>query len=130
MASWNEVVQRVSRELDVELSGDAEFTVNIRRQDHTGAREQLVVVSHYRSWGREMIEIRSAFGEASRYDSDKLLEDNLNLPLGAVARHGRYLVLVHKACLEDLSATGVMFLLTQLGLLADVLEGRTGEDLF
>ena len=130
MAAFRDVVQRASRELDVELTGDAEFTANIKRNDQGTEREQLVVVSHDRSWGREMVEIRSAFGEASRYDAEKLLEDNLNLPLGAVARHGRYLVLVHKACLEDLTTDGVMFLLTQLGFLADVLEGRTGEDLF
>ena len=86
--------------------------------------------SRYEAWGRQMIEIRSAFGESGDYDATSLLTDNLNLPLGAVALHGRFLVLLHKACLDDISVEAALFLLTRVTLLADVLEGRAGKDRF
>ena len=59
-----------------------------------------------------------------------LLADNLQLPLGAVAAHGQFLVLVHKAPLEHLSVDGVLYLLEQVSLVADVLEEQAGSDRF
>ena len=93
-------------------------------------RAQRVIVHHFTAWGRSMVEFRSAFGELGDYKPASLLANNLHLPLGAVACHGRYLVLVHKACLEDISVDAAMFLLTRISLLADRLEGRRGGDRF
>lgn len=95
-----------------------------------GAREQRVTVHRYVAWDREMIELRSAFGEIEQAPAPELLAESLRLPLGAVAADGRFLVVVHKACLEHLSVEGVVFLLSRICLLADTLEERTGRDRF
>lgn len=112
------------------METDAEIALTLERQTEEGVRSQRAMIRHYRSWGRDMFEIRSAFGEVDEYEPETLLSDNLRLPLGAVARHGSFLVLVHKGCLEDLSVDAVLFLLTRIGLLADLLEGRRGGDRF
>ncbi len=88
------------------------------------------MVRHYTAWGVDLIELRSAFGEAGRFDPHKLLADSLQLPLGAIARHGRFLVLLHKVCLTHTSVDGVLFLLSRMSMLADVLEERSGADRF
>ncbi len=98
------------------------------RTSDGAVREQAVLVTRYAAWGREMIELRSAFGEAGSYAVEGLLEQNLTLPLGAIARHGNFLVLVHKACLSDLTVDGVLFLIDRVGATADTLEARTGGD--
>ena len=77
-----------------------------------------------------MLEFRSAFGEIGDYDAESLLVESLRLPVGAVALHGRYLVVAQKDALEDLSEEAVVRMLTRVSLLADVLEGRSGTDRF
>jgi hypothetical protein len=130
MATWAELQDQARRSYALDQDDEAEFALTLERRVEGGVRAQRVLVRRYESWGRVMVEIRSAFGEVGDYHALSLLEDNLTLPLGAVAAHGRYLVLVHKACLEDHSVEGVVFLLTQIGVLADVLEGRRGGDRF
>jgi hypothetical protein len=130
MATWEGVVRRASREVQVEASA-GELSLTISRTAPSGAiREQRVMVTRYRAWDRDMIEIRSAFGEAGRYAAEGLLAENLGLPLGAIAMHGRYLVVVQKACLEDLTDDGAWFLVARIGDLADALEGRSGADVY
>jgi hypothetical protein len=130
MATWSDVQARVRREYTLELDQADEFAVTLERKDTDKTRKQRVMVRRYQAWGRDMLEIRSAFGEIGEYQAESLLADNLNLPLGAIALHGKFLVLVQKACLEDLSLDGVLFLLARVSLLADVLEGRKGGDRF
>ena len=130
MATWNEVSGQARRDHTLDHEVDGEFALTIERTDAGKLRKQRVLVRRFISWGREMVEVRSAFGAVGDWDPQALLSDNLNLPLGAVAVHGKYLVLVHKACLEDLSVDGVLFLVRQISLLADILEGRLGIDRF
>ncbi len=130
MARWHEVQERVRQEFTLDADEAHEFAITIERHDDSGVRAQRVMVRHYEAWGHEMIELRSAFCEAGRFDPDRLLEDNLKLPLGAIARHGRFLVLLHKASLTHVSVEGVLFLITRLSTLADVLEERGGGDRF
>lgn len=130
MASWSEVQERLRRDHDLDVDEADEMGLTMSRQEGDLTRAQRVIVRHYPAWGREMIEVRSAFGELGDYDPAQLLGDNLNLPLGAVALHGRYLVLVQRACLDDLPLEGVLFLVTRITMLADVLEGRKGIDRF
>ncbi len=130
MASWSEVQERLRRDHVLDVDDPDEMGLTMQRQEGDLLRAQRVIVRHYPAWGRAMIEVRSAFGELGDYDPAQLLGDNLNLPLGAVALHGRYLVLVQRACLDDLPLEGVLFLVTRITMLADVLEGRKGIDRF
>jgi hypothetical protein len=130
VAQWRDVQERLRKEHELDADEADEMGLTMQRREGDVVREQRVIVRRYPAWGREMIEVRSAFGEIGDYDAAQLLQDNLNLPLGAVALHGRYLVLVQRACLDDLPLEGVMFLVTRMTMLADVLEGRKGADRF
>lgn len=130
MATWNELKARVRAEWTLDVDEADEFALTLARSEAGAAREQRVMVRRFEAWGRDMIEIRSAFGEVGDYDPLVLLRDNLNLPLGSVALHGRYLVLVHKTVLDVVSVEGAVFLLTRVSMLADVLESRSGLDRF
>jgi len=130
MATWAELQERVRRDYVLDVDQPGEFAMTVERREGETVRAQRVLCRLFDAWGHEMIELRSAFGEAGDYDSGGLLQDNLNLPLGAVALHGKYLVLVHKTCLEHITVDGALFLLTQVSLLADVLEARRGTDRF
>jgi hypothetical protein len=89
-----------------------------------GGREQRVMVRRFEHWGRELIEIRSAFGELGELDPAELLREVLVLPLGGIALHGRFLVMVHREFLDDLPVDGVLFLISRVALVADHLESR------
>lgn len=130
MATWPEVLDEARRQFQLDADEGHEFALTVPRERSSGHRAQRVMVRHYRAWDRDMIEVRSAFGEAGEHDADAMLVENLQLPLGSVARHGRFLVLVHKACLDHLTVDGALFLLTRISQLADVLEERGGADRF
>lgn len=130
MASWSEVQERLRTTHDLDVDDADEVALTLERVEGGKKRGQRVMIRRYTAWGREMIELRSAFGELSDYDPAALLAENLNLPLGAIAAHGKFLVLVDRACLDDLPVEGVLFLMTRLCMLADVLEGRSGADRF
>ena len=130
MAKWAEVQERVRVQFNLDRDDEHEFSLTTERHDVSGSRAQRVMVRHYTAWDNDMIEIRSAFAEASDLDAEAMLTDSLQLPLGAIALHGRFLVVVHKAVLEHVSIEGVLFLLTRISLLADVLEQRQGGDRF
>ena len=127
MALWEDVQARLRRDYRLDVDDQDELALTLERTDAGVVRQQRVMVRRYIAWGRQMIEFRSAFGEIGATDPVSLLVENLSLPLGSIALHGRYLVLVEKACLDDLGLEGVMFLLTRLSLLADVLEQRLGH---
>jgi hypothetical protein len=95
-----------------------------------GERAQRVLARRYVSSGVEMVELRSAFAEARALGAPELLEANLTLPVGAVAQHGRFLVLVQKAVVTHTTVEGLLWQLTQVSLLADGLEQKEGTDRF
>ena len=130
MATWTELADRLRRTYTLETDDPDELALTLERKEGAVVRGQRVMLRRYAAWGREMIEIRSAFGEAGEYEAEALLIENLTLPLGAIAIHGRYLVLIQRACLDDLQVEGVLFLMTRSSMLADVLEGRGGVDRF
>jgi hypothetical protein len=130
LATWSEVQQRLRRSHELDVDDADEVALTLERTEGDKKRAQRVMIRRYTAWGREMIELRSAFGELGDYDPAALLAENLNLPLGAIAAHGKFLVLVDRACLDDLPVEGVLFLMTRLCMLADVLEGRSGGDRF
>ena len=127
MAAWPELRARLRR--DFAIVGDEADELTITVEIH-GKRAQRVMVHRYRWDDVDMIELRSAFGEEGEYDPAGLLADNLQIPLGAIAQHGRFLVLVQKTPLADITVDGVVFLATRVGLLADALEHRVGKDRF
>lgn len=127
MAIWEDVQARLRRDHKLDVDDQDEIALTLERSDKGVSRQQRVMLRRYVAWARQMIEIRSAFGEIDNADPVSLLVENLNLPLGSIALHGRYLVLVDKACLDDLTVDGVTFLLTRVSLLADVLEQRLGR---
>lgn len=130
MATWAEVQERLRRGYELDVDASDEIALTLDRTEGDKKRAQRVMLRHYTAWGRDMIELRSAFGELGDYDPAGLLAENLTLPLGAIAAHGKYLVLVDRACLDDLPVEGVLFLMTRICMLADVLEGRGGTDRF
>jgi len=130
VARWPDLKDLVRRTHTLDVDEDDEFAVTIARQDGKSNRAQRVMVSRYQAFGQTMIEYRSAFGEITDYDPEQVLAESLRLPIGAVALHGRYLVLVQKDCLDDITEDAVVRTLTRISLLADVLEGRTGGDRF
>jgi hypothetical protein len=129
VATWAEVQAQVRRSFQLDRDDEDEFALTIARQA-ADPREQRVMVRRYRAWEREMIEFRSAFGELGDSDPESLLRESLHLPLGGIALHGRFLVIVHRECIEPLSVESVLFLLTRISLVADELEEKRGDDRF
>ncbi len=130
MATWEAVREQVRARYPLDVDEPDEFAITLTREDGHGERAQRVMVSRYTAFGVDMVEFRSAFGELGEYDAEGLLVESLRLPVGAIALHGRYLVVVQKDCLDDLSEEAVVRMLTRVSLLADVLEGRGGGDRF
>ncbi len=130
MATWAEVQKQVRLRFKLDRDDEHEFSLTTERHDVSGSRAQRVMVRQYSAWGTDMIEVRSAFAELGELDTAALLEDSLHLPLGSIALHGRFLVVVHKAVLEHISVEGVIYVLTRISMLADVLEERGGGDRF
>lgn len=130
MATWQEVRERLLAEYALDTDDENELSLTFERRHGATDRAQRVMIRTYTAWGRPMIEIRSAFGPAGALDPATALADNLTLPLGAIALHGKFLVLVHKAPLGDLTPETVVFLAARLSLLADALEERLGTDRF
>lgn len=130
MARWEEVRAWARQTFQLDRDEEHEFALTISRQQEGVIREQRVMVREYEAWGRPMIELRSAFGEIDDLDPKELLQESLHLPLGAVALHGRFLVIVHRECLEPLSLEELQYLLSRISLVADQLEERRGSDRF
>ena len=130
MATWAEVQERVRVEYTLDHDADDEFAITIERRDEAGARAQRVMVRRDVAWGGDLVEVRSAFAQFGDFDPKRLLEDSLQLPIGNVALHGRFLVVVQKQSLEHTTVDGVLYLIERVSLLADVLEERRGSDKF
>lgn len=129
MATWAEVQQQVRGSFQLDRDDPDEFALTVSRQAG-GAREQRVMVRRYTAWDREMIEFRSAFGELGDLDAETLMRESLQLPLGGIALHGRFLVIVHRESLAPITSEGLLFLLTRISLVADELEEKRGSDRF
>lgn len=130
MARWPELQERIREAFTLDRDDPDEFALTIERPSEHGSRAQRVIVRRYEAWGHEMCELRSAFGELGDTPAADILADSLGLPLGSIALHGRFMVLVHKCCLEHQTIEGILFVLTRMTLLADVLEQRSGGDRF
>jgi hypothetical protein len=132
MATWDELRARLRRDHSLDVDDPEEVAITFERKGGPqGARQQRVMLRGYKAWGRQMIEVRSAFAEIDdATDPWALLTSNLDTALGAVALHGRYLVLVQRACLDDVTVDGALFLILRLSLLADGLEASAGADRF
>lgn len=126
MATWDELVAAVRAGWTPDRDDPDALTVTVAH----GERAQRVMIRRYEALGEELVEFRSAFTEARALGAGSLLESNLSLPLGAVAQHGRFLVIVQKAVLTHTTVEGLLFLLTRVSMLADVLEQREGTDRF
>lgn len=126
MATWDELVTAIRAGWTPDRDDDDALTVTVAH----GPRAQRVMIRRYEALGEVLVEFRSAFTEARALGAASLLESNLTLPLGAVAQHGRFLVIVQKAVLTHTTVEGLLFLLTRVSMLADVLEQREGTDRF
>lgn len=126
MASWSEFQDAVRAAYPLDRDDPDALAVTLQH----GARAQRVMVRHHTALDVELVEFRSAFSEAKALGSRDFLEGNLTLPIGAVAKHGRFLVVVQKTVLAHTSIEGLLFLLTQVSMLADALEQRDGTDRF
>ena len=82
MAKWAEVQERVRVQFNLDRDDEHEFSLTTERHDVSGSRAQRVMVRHYTAWDNDMIEIRSAFAEASDLDAEAMLTDSLQLPWG------------------------------------------------
>jgi len=130
MASWSDLTAHVRQAYSLDKDSADEFALTLNRREGDVVRAQKAMVRRYQAWGEEMIEIRSAFGVEGEYEPRALLIESLQLPLGAIALHGKYLVLVAKLFLEDHTVDSVVRVLTRVTILADLLEGQSGQDRF
>ena len=128
--TWDALRALLRRHYTLDDDGVDEVALTLPLRDGHTERAQRVMVQHYTAWNESMVEVRSAFGEVRPGEEVELLQQNLNLPLGAIALHGRYLVLVHKAHVATLSIEGLLTVVARVGELADVLEERRGGDRF
>lgn len=126
MATWEAFVDAVRQQWSFDRDDPDAFAVTVAHGD----RAQRVMVRRYEALGETLVEFRSAFTEARALGAPSLLESNLTLPIGAVGQHGRFLVIVQKAVLTHTTVEGLVFLLTRVSMLADVLEQREGTDRF
>lgn len=129
MATWVEVQEAVRTRFQLDADESDEFALTLPRQA-AGAREQRVMVRRFVACGREMIEVRSAFGELGEVDLETALRDVLQLPIGGLALHGRFLVVVHRASLREQSIDTLLFLVERVSQAADLLEEQRGHDRF
>ena len=127
MATWPEVQQAARAKWTLHNDTAMEFSVTVAG---SAGRAQRVMVRCYEAWGMDMVEVRSAFAQVGDFDPASLLESNMQLPLGSVGRHGKFLVLLQKECLNHITVDGLLFLVDRMSVLADVLEERTGADRF
>lgn len=127
MATWNEVQQKIrgSFVLDQDLDHEFVLTLEITRERH-----QRVMVRHYEALDAELVEVRSAFAQGNEVPAEQILDENLTLPYGAIARHGRYLVVVQRVSLGTTTVEGVITAVTRVARVADWLESRHGGDRF
>ncbi len=130
MVSFGELREALAATFALDSDDGDSFSVTLPLADGHETRAQRVVVQRYAAWDQELLEVRSAFGEVKQGEEADLLGQNLQLPIGAIALHGRYLVLVQKLPLEFVSIDTVLFVLTRVAEVADVLEERRGGDRF
>lgn len=131
MASWDALIAAIKDSYVLDSEGPGEVALTLERKDGQGEeRAQRTMLRRYTAWGEDFVEFRSAFSEVGLYEPLALLEESLTLPLGALAVHGNYLVVVQKAPLAYTSVEGLLMLLTRMTQLADVLEQRQGADRF
>lgn len=130
MATWAEARAEARRLYELDADDRDEFALTLEWREGETLRAQRVLVRRFEAYKRDLVEVRSAFGEAADYDAEELLADNLDVPLGAVATHGRFVVLVWKAPLDALTVDGLLFVVRQIAVTADLLEGRRGRDRF
>ncbi|MCB9673814.1 MAG: hypothetical protein H6737_01780 [Alphaproteobacteria bacterium] len=126
MATFEELRAAVKSTHTLDRDDSDAFAVTIE----IGSRAQRVMARRYAMAGVEMVELRSAFAEARTLGAPELLAANLTLPIGAVAQHGRFLVVVQKAVVTHTTVEGLLWQLTQVSLLADGLEQSEGTDRF
>ena len=130
MATWEDLQQALGQSFTLDVVDVDQVTLTLPLRDGRANRAQRVMVQHFASWGEPMVEVRSAFGECLPDEAGSLMASNLDLPLGAVALHGKYLVLVQKLPLRMITIEGVVWTLLKVAELADVLEERRGGDRF
>ncbi|TVQ89186.1 MAG: hypothetical protein EA397_15535 [Deltaproteobacteria bacterium] len=130
MTTWAEVRDRISAVHGLDLDEPDEIACTLHRQAGDVRRAQRVMLSKYRAFDTDMLECRSAFGHARDFDISELLTEALRLPIGGIAEHGGYLVLLQKIALEDTTTEAVLKLVERISTLADVLESRSGDDRF
>ena len=131
MATWDAVLAEARALPGFDARAEDEFSLTFERRQVDGTqRAQRVWLRRYEAWSTAMVEIRSAFAEAGVMEPEAAMRHNLDLPLGAIARHGDVLVVVCKLPLTPLSLEGVLFAARRVSMVADVLEANRGTDRF
>ena len=128
MSNWYEFQQYLRAEYTLDRDDEDEMALTLVYNVEGKTRKQRVFLRRYVAINREMVEIRSAFGELSDYDPQHLLEESLGLPIGGVAIHGGILVIVQKEPLQSHTSETLAELMSQIGFLADCLESAGGGD--
>ena len=129
MATWQAVQEGMRARYALELDEPEEFALTLTMPGGEG-RLQRVMVRTYQARGRALIELRSAFAEREGLDAEALLRQGLTLELGAIALHGPYCVVLHKASLDELSVEALLERVHWIAEIADRLEHAMGGDRF
>lgn len=127
MATWEEVQSAARAAYVLDRDDPHEFAVTL---PVGGGRAQRVMVRRFDALDTVLCEMRSAFAEQDELSVQQVMDDNLNLALGAVAKHGRYYVVVQKVALAHTTVQGVLFYMARVARIADSLEERQGKDRF
>ena len=94
---------------------------------YNDGRTQKIVVRHYQSDGRAMVEFKSPFARQGDADPSLLLRENSRLPFGAVALSGDVYLVVENALLDDMPLSDFEFLVGRIAAAADHLERQYAD---
>ncbi|MCB9679872.1 MAG: hypothetical protein H6733_00245 [Alphaproteobacteria bacterium] len=129
MASWSDIQAHMRSTYRLQMDEPQALSMAWAYDD---GRTQKIVVRRYDDGECPMVEFKSPFARLDGPDPIVLLRENIRLPIGAVALSGEVYIVVHNACLEELTLDAFEKLLSKVAGLADRLESKyaSAQDAF
>ena len=121
MATWNDIQAHMRKTYPLQEDEPEVMRVVLTYEDD---RSQKVTVRQFESFGRAMVEIKSAFALRESVDPTLVLEENSKLPLATIALSGNVYLVVYNALMDSLTTDDLDFLLLRVAGVADTLEEK------
>ena len=121
MATWNDIQAHMRKAYPLQEDEPEVMRVVLTYEDD---RSQKVTVRQFESFGRAMVEIKSAFALRESVDPTLVLEENSKLPLATIALSGNVYLVVYNALMDSLTTDDLDFLLLRVAGVADTLEEK------